>query len=258
MSRLAIVCCTVGISAALSSTAFAQDAAPAPAGGTMTSTTTTMPAAGATGTAGATTTMAPGGAPTLVVVEPPPDTRPKQGLEKPPADEPIMFRQGLFGVLGAVSDSPTVLPAVTVADHAFVGVGLQFAWNDNTSANGGLTSASNLPCAPATATAPSANCPAGAHKFNSNLVLAGEYMLIDKLPFALGPELTIQGSLAPDRVFTTLVFVPGVAFWYAPFRAPLVLGSAIDAQIITQNGPNALKTQVTIVTPGLRLGYIFN
>ncbi len=157
-----------------------------------------------------------------------------------------MFRQGLFGVLGAVNDSPTVLPAMTVADHFFVGVGLQFHWNDN---------------GPPPAARPStraANPPGGANKFNSNLVVAGEYMVIDKLPFALGPELTVLGSLAPDRVFTTLVFEPGIAFWYAPFRAPLVLGSAVDAEIITQNGPTAAKAQVTILTPGLRLGYIFN
>jgi hypothetical protein len=256
MARLAIVCCTVGICAALSSTAFAQDAAPPPAaGGSMTTTTVATAPAGSAGAAMTITTNA--SAPQLVVVEPPPDTRPKQGLEKAPPEEPIMFRKGLFGVLGAVNDSPTILPAATVADHFFVGVGLQFAWNDNTSATGGLASASNPPCTAATATTPS-SCPGGAHKFNSNLVVAGEYMIIDKLPFALGPELTILGSLAPDRVFTTLVFEPGIAFWYAPFRAPLVLGSALDAEIITQNGPTAAKAQVTILTPGLRLGYIFN
>ncbi len=258
MARLAIVCCTVGICAALSSTAFAQDSAPPPAAGaSMTTSSTTTTATGTMPASGAATTTTASGAPQLVVVEPPPDTRPKQGLEKAPAEEPIMFRQGLFGVLGAVNDSPTVLPAMTVADHFFVGVGLQFAWNDNTSATGGLASASNPPCTVATATTPS-SCPGGAHKFNSNLVVAGEYMIIDKLPFALGPELTVLGSLAPDRVFTTLVFEPGIAFWYAPFRAPLVLGSAIDAEIITQNGPTAAKAQVTILTPGLRLGYIFN
>ncbi len=238
MARLAIVCCTVGICAALSSTAFAQDSAPPPAAGaSVTTTTTATPATGA-----ATTTTGANGAPQLVVVEPPPDTRPKQGLEKAPAEEPIMFRQGLFGVLGAVSNSPTVLPAMTVADHFFVGVGLQFQWNDNGSADGSFSTGANP----------------GDKKFNSNLVVAGEYMLIDKLPFAIGPELTMVGSLAPDRVFTTLIFEPGIAFWYAPFRAPLVLGSAVDAEIITQNGPTAAKAQVTILTPGLRLGYIFN
>ena len=230
MARLAIVCCTVGICAALSSTAFAQDAMPA-AGAT---TTTTMPAAGAT--------MTPGTAPQVVVVEPPVDTRPKQGLEPAPAAEPIMFRSGLFGVLGAVSNSPTVLPAVTIADHAFVGVGIQFQWNLNGSADGSFSTGAN---------------PGDKH-VNANLVVAGEYMVIDKLPFALGPEITVLGSLAPDRVFTQLTFLPGVAFWYAPFRAPLVLGSAVDAEIVTFNGPLAPKAQITVLTPGLRLGYIFN
>jgi hypothetical protein len=240
MARLAIVSCTVGICAALSSTAFAQDAAPPPAAG-MAPTTTTAPAA-----------MGTNGAPAVVVVEPPPDTRPKQGLEKAPADEPIMFRKGLFGVLGGVNDSPFILPAATVADHFFVGLGASFAWNDNGSANGGLLSAANPPCTTAAA------CPGGVHKFSGMMDIALQYMLIDKLPFAIGPEIQVIGSIAPDRFWSTIIFQPGVAFWYAPFRAPFVLGGALDAQIITFNGTGAAKAEVTILTPGLRLGYIFN
>ncbi len=240
MARLAIVCCTVGICAALSSTAFAQDAAPPPAAGASTTTTTATPAAGAT------TTTTANGAPQLVVVEPPPDTRPKQGLEKAPAEEPIMFRQGLFGLLGGVSATPSVLAAATVADHTFVGIGGSFTWNGNGSSDGNLSTGANPPTATVN------------NKFNSNLILAVQYMVIDKLPFAIGPEITMVGSLAPERVFTTLIFEPGVAFWYAPFRAPLVLGSALDAEIITQNGTGAAKTQLTVVMQYLRLGYIFN
>jgi len=157
--------------------------------------------------------------------------------KKPAAEDHTMFHSGLVGVLGGVSDSPLVVAAVTPIDHMFVGVGLSFNYNGagQPDAAGGRLN----------------------DKISSSLLLAAQYMVVDHAPFAMGPELFVVGSLAPEKAFTALQAQPGWAFWYCPFNAPLAIGSAIDLQIQipTQHGQKAV---LNLLTPGLRLGYIFN
>ena len=47
---------------------------------------------------------------------------------------------------------------------------------------------------------------------------------------------------------------PGIGVFYAPFPAPIVLGSALDLAITV---PKTGSATVATVTPGLRIIYVF-
>jgi len=162
---------------------------------------------------------------------------PATSAETKPAKGPTMFPAGLIGVLGGVSDSPSFVVAATPFDHTFAGIGLSFNYNGAGQPNASHSDISD--------------------KIASNLLLAAQYMVVDHHPFAMGPEFFISGSLSPDKLFSFLQVQPGWAFWYCPFKAPLAIGSALDiqVQIPTQHGQ---KPIINLLTPALRIGYIFN
>ena len=165
----------------------------------------------------------------------------------PPADAtkaeikeaPILFKKGLYGVLGGFSNSPFLIGAIAPADHALIGFGLSLTYNGNGNVEGAATPTTN--------------------KTAANIYLAFQYMLIDKAPFALGPEIQAIYQVAPSTPagvsgLNTLVLLPGLAFWYAPFHAGLALGAALDVQIAI---PAGASTIVNTLTPGVRAGYIW-
>jgi len=148
-----------------------------------------------------------------------------------------ILKAGLVGVLGGANDSPFIIGAVVPTDHVLLGAGLSFDYNGN-----GLTdTAGNT----------------SRDKVASNLVLAAQYMVVDRSPFAMGPELFMVGSLAPGSAFDYLLLRPAWAFWYCPWHGPIAIGSAlaVEIQVPTQSGR---KPILELLTPGLRLGYIFN
>jgi hypothetical protein len=81
----------------------------------------------------------------------------------------------------------------------------------------------------------------------------GSYMVHDVLPFATGPEFTWATSVAPDA-FQVNVLLPGWAFWYAPFPAPLLVGTAMNANLTFLPGG---EYTLGLATPGLRLAWLF-
>jgi len=155
-----------------------------------------------------------------------------QSTEPPP-----ILKQGYAGVVGGVNDSPFLLGAITPIDHMLVGGGLSFDY----SGYGQKDAAGN----------------ALNDKVASNLSFAIQYMVLDKSPFAMGPEIFLVGSLAPGKAFDYLLVRPGWGFWYMPWNAPIAIGSALAVEITvpTQSGQ---KANIRSLTPGLRLGYIFN
>jgi len=79
------------------------------------------------------------------------------------------------------------------------------------------------------------------------------YMAYDARPLAFGPEIDLDAGLVPsffDRA--TLRF--GFAMWYAPFEAPVFIGTTIGMRVdfVTNRDP-ALGTDY----PGLRLHWGF-
>jgi len=158
-----------------------------------------------------------------------------ESAEKAPA--PPILKAGLTGVLGGANDSPFIIGAVVPTDHVLLGAGLSFDYNGH-----GLTDAAGN---------------TSRDKVASNLVLAAQYMVVDRSPFAMGPELFMVGSLAPGSAFEHLLLRPAWAFWYCPWHGPIAVGSAlaVEIQVPTQSGQ---KPILNLLTPGLRLGYIFN
>jgi len=153
------------------------------------------------------------------------------------AESPPVLKQGYAGVLGGVNDSPFLLGAIAPIDHMLIGAGLSL----NYSGYGQKDAAGNV-----------LN-----DKVASNLALAVQYMVVDKSPFAMGPEIFLVGSLAPGKAFDYLLVRPGWGFWYTPWSAPIAIGSALAVEITvpTQSGQ---KLTLGALTPGLRLGCIFN
>jgi hypothetical protein len=86
-------------------------------------------------------------------------------------------------------------------------------------------------------------------------VLHAEYMAVNKANYAFGPELTVILPFAPTA-FNAVTLAPGFAFWYAPFSAPVLIGAALDLNMVITTTPSSAFSLGT-VTPALRLAYVF-
>jgi hypothetical protein len=79
-------------------------------------------------------------------------------------------------------------------------------------------------------------------------------MAYNTKPLAFGPELDFDAQLAPGTPFGFTTLVPGFAIWYAPFPAPLYIGTMIGLRIGFMSYGNP-----TVATdyPGVRLRWGF-
>jgi len=161
----------------------------------------------------------------------------RAALAESATQAPPILPAGLWGVIGGANDSPFIIAATTPVDHLVVGAGLSFNYNGY----GQRDAAGNV-----------LN-----DKVASSLVLTTEYMVVDRAPFAMGPELFLVGSLAPGKALDYLLVRPAWAFWWTPWNGSVAIGSAlaVEIQVPTQRDQ---KTIVNLLTPGIRLGYIFN
>jgi hypothetical protein len=85
-------------------------------------------------------------------------------------------------------------------------------------------------------------------------VLNLAYMVYNKFPFAMGPEVTFIPELAP-KGFSNNAVQAGWGLWYAPFNIPAVVGTAILVQAVFPDGGSAV---VTTVTPAVRIVFGFH
>ena len=144
------------------------------------------------------------------------------------AAEPPHLIGGNTGVLvGGVSDQPYVFGAIALNGGVILGLGVGFAFDGTLATN----------------------------KFSALGILYGSYMFKNAANFAVGPELFVIMPFAPTPA-STLTFRPGVALWYAPFSAPVLLGTAIDVDF-TYVAANKGALKVGLVTPGVRIAYAF-
>jgi hypothetical protein len=81
------------------------------------------------------------------------------------------------------------------------------------------------------------------------------YMAYNRAPLAFGPELGLATSIAPGPAITTYSELqPGLAMWYAPFKAPLLLGTAVQFRVIFSKGADPV---IATSYPGLRIRWGF-
>jgi hypothetical protein len=147
--------------------------------------------------------------------------------------------QQAFFIAGSVSDSPTWTIGTTLPAGVTVSVGLNLNYNSN-----GL---------PAPAGAPPGT-PPSTDKVAFSGVLYGAYYIYNKFPVGIAVEAAVVEPISPTAGSPATTVVPGIGILYAPFPAPIVLGSGLDVQISFIKGGG---TVVQTVTPGLRIVYVF-
>lgn len=143
-----------------------------------------------------------------------------------------MFRAGGMGTIGTVSDRPSIGIAYLPIDHMMVSAAVYMTYNGNTL--GALN-------------------PTGL-SWIAGMVLVAEYMIVDQMPFAMGPAFAFSGSFAPGDFFSQVTLIPAWDLWYTPFNAPLAIGTALAVSIQLNKGAEPV---ISLLTPGLRIAYTF-
>lgn len=150
-----------------------------------------------------------------------------------PAHTPLI-KGGHYGAVVAAIDTPALVFAFTLGPGFLVGAGLGITYDGN-----------GLP-------GPTGPTP---DKWASSALVFGQYMIVNRARFAMGPELSFSASFAPDDAFTRKFIAPGWAFWYAPFDAPILIGGAWSAKISLVTG---LETIADLGSLGLRFALLWN
>jgi hypothetical protein len=152
--------------------------------------------------------------------------------------KPDMGKQGTVYAGTAVSSSPYVLLGYFPAKDFTIAAGLGLTVNGNGSAASPLTGLKG-----------DANAQVG-----SDLVLAMAYFVVDKFPFAMGPEIVMTGSMAPGSPFDTVVVAPMWALRVAPWAAPVAIGTDLGMSVAMAHGA---KPMASLTTNGLDILFAF-
>ena len=160
---------------------------------------------------------------------------PVRSTTDPTATDPRFIKPGRFGPIAFPSTLPAILVAY-VPSYAFViggGLGLTYDMN-------------GIP-------GPTGPTP---DKLAGTVFLLAELMLINEGPFAMGPELMFQGSIAPGAFLSRKAISGGVCWWFAPWwNAPVLIGGAWHTKVSIISG---LGTIVELQTPSVRFGFLWN
>lgn len=163
---------------------------------------------------------------------------------------PVMFRAGGIGTIGFIAyDLFSLGVAYLPVDHVMVAAAVTFQYNGN---KGVLLGP------------PGMRLPDLQDKFESGILVAGEYMIKDAMPFAMGPALAIRTNFAPISAgvlgatgvdaFGMWVIMPAWDLWYTPFNAPIAIGAALGINITLMQG---YEPAISFATPAMRLAYTF-
>jgi poly(hydroxyalkanoate) depolymerase family esterase len=150
----------------------------------------------------------------------------------------ILGPQGAFFTGAAVSATPAVLFGYFPVDHFATTVGLGFTYNGNGSPSSPLTDVKGAPN----------------NHVGSDLFLDFIYFVHDRAPFAMGPELNFITSLSPNVPFTEVIVTPMWALRYAPWKAPIAIGTGLGMSIAFTKGAQPVAS---LATQGLDIVYAF-
>jgi hypothetical protein len=166
----------------------------------------------------------------------------------PPADKPAakassshpayLGPQGAFYTGAAVSTTPAALLGYFPVDHLATTVGIGFTYDGN-----------GAPTSPLTGIKGDSN-----NRIGSDLFLDVIYFVHDVAPFAMGPELNFIGSLSPNYPMTMVIFTPMWALRYAPWKAPIAIGTGVGMSLAFERGA---KPIASLSTQGLDIVYAF-
>jgi poly(hydroxyalkanoate) depolymerase family esterase len=158
--------------------------------------------------------------------------------EKPAPKHAYMGPQGAFYTGASVSQLPAVLFGYFPVDHLATTVGLGFTYDANGSPTSPLTGVKGAPN----------------NKVGSDMFLDLIYFVHDQVPFAMGPEVNFIGSLSPNYPMTAVVFTPMWALRYAPWKAPIAIGTGIG---VSFTFVKEMKPVASLATQGLDIVYAF-
>ena len=173
-----------------------------------------------------------------VAKEDKPPQKDEAPAEKPKKHKASMGPQGTFFTGAAVSSLPAVLLGYFPVDDLATTVGLGFNYNGNGSVISPLTGVKGTPN----------------NKIGEDLFLDLIYFVHDQGPFAMGPELNFISSLSPDYAGSTIVLTPMWALRYAPWKAPIAIGTGLGVGFTFTKGA---KPMAALATQGLDLVYAF-
>ena len=155
-----------------------------------------------------------------------------------PEKEKSLGPQGAVYTGASVSATPYILLGWFPAKDFTVAGGLGLSINGNGGASSPLTGLKG---------------DSGA-TVGSDIVLAMAYFIVDKFPFAAGPEIVVTGSIAPGNPFDTTVVSPMLALRYAPWAAPVAIGTDLGVAIAMVHGA---KPTAGLTTNGLDILFAF-
>ena len=164
------------------------------------------------------------------------DSRPPG--EKPKPKPAYLGHQGTFFTGAAVSATPALLFGVFPIDHLATTLGLGFTYDGNGTPSSPLTGIKG----------------AGNNRIGSDLFLDVLYFVHDVAPFAMGPELNFIGSLSPNYPMTMVIVTPLWALRYAPWKAPIAIGTGLGMSLAFEKGA---KPVASLATQGLDIVYAF-
>jgi hypothetical protein len=170
--------------------------------------------------------------------DPPPEKDEATTEKKPKKHHASMGPQGTLFTGAAVSSLPVVLLGYFPVDDLATTVGLGFTYNGNGSAVSPLTGVKGTPN----------------NKVGEDLFLDLIYFVHDQGPFAMGPELNFISSLSPDYAGSVVVLTPMWALRYAPWKAPIAIGTGVGVGFTFQKG---MQPVASLSTQGLDLVYAF-
>jgi len=159
--------------------------------------------------------------------------------EKPgPKKQAYMGPQGAFYTGASVSSLPAILFGYFPVDHLATTVGLGLTYDANGSPTSPLTGIKGAPN----------------NKVGSDMFLDVIYFVHDEVPFAMGPELNFIGSLSPNYPMTAVVLTPMWALRYAPWKAPVAIGTGLGVSFTFVRD---MKPMASLATQGLDIVYAF-
>jgi hypothetical protein len=154
------------------------------------------------------------------------EATPVPAAEAAPAPARPLFAGTHFGFGASFGiDSPVAFLAAN-SDAFLWGAGLLFAYDGN----------------------------AMMEKTHASAVLTVAYMVHNRFPFAMGPEIDYAPQLAPNA-FDNHDLRAGWTLWYAPWTIPCVIGTAVFADFAFASGKS---TVVTSVSPAVRIVFGFH
>ena len=169
---------------------------------------------------------------------PPPPARDESVAHEKAPKHAYMGPQGAFFTGASVSSLPAVLFGYFPVDHLATTVGLGFTYDANGSPTSPLTGIKGAPN----------------NRVGSDMFLDVIYFVHDQVPFAMGPELNFIGSLSPNYPMTAVVLTPMWALRYAPWKAPIAIGTGLGVSFTFVRD---LKPMASLATQGLDIVYAF-